>query len=458
MLKSLSLTARLTLYFTLVSALLVLGLGLLFTSLADRHFLELDRTVLRDKLDLISEILRDAGSVEDARARLGEALSHHGGLHVLVREGARLTLYQSDEFQPPEDALAGRDAGGRQVVLRWRYKDRTLHGQFLSVTPAYNPNSAHDVIVAVDTENHARFMRDLRRNLLLYALLAVPVSGLLGWLAAYKGVAPLRAMKVQATTVSGQKLDTRMPLGAVPVEMADLALELNRMLDRLQDDFQRLTSFSADLAHELRTPLNNLLTQTQVALASKREAGFYRDILASNAEEFQRLARMVSDMLYLAKTERGVDVPAPEYFAAADEVRALLEFYEPVASEKHVRVLQSGGGHLRADRLMFRRALSNLLSNALRHTDEQGEVSVRIDAAGDALRVTVENTGPDIDPQVLPRLFDRFFRADPSRRHGDSDGTGLGLAITRAIVEAHGGTATVQSAQGRTRFILAFPT
>jgi two-component system heavy metal sensor histidine kinase CusS len=244
---------------------------------------------------------------------------------------------------------------------------------------------------------------------------------------------------------------------AVPVEMADLAQELNRMLDRLQEDFQRLTDFSSDLAHELRTPISNLLTQTQVALATKRDAATYRDILASNAEEFQRLARMVADMLFLAKTERGVDLPHKERFSARQDAIALLEFYEAVAEEKRIRLRLEGDGDVEGDRLMFRRALSNLLSNALRHTPEAGTITVHIAGTAQSTMVSVENTGSDIDPKMLLRLFDRFYRADPARAHPDAEGSGLGLAITRAIAEAHGGRVTVTSSNGRTCFALVFP-
>ena len=243
----------------------------------------------------------------------------------------------------------------------------------------------------------------------------------------------------------------------MPVEMADLAQELNRMFDRLQDDFQRLTDFSSDLAHELRTPISNLLTQTQVALATKRDAATYRDTLASNAEEFQRLARMVSDMLFLAKTERGVDLPHKEVFSARKEAQALLDFYEAVAEEKAIQLQLHGDGQIDGDRLMFRRALSNLLSNALRYTPNAGAITIGISSTGHATSVAVENTGQDIDPKVLPRLFDRFYRADPSRAHPDSDGSGLGLAITRAIAEAHGGSVDAASSRGHTCFTLWFP-
>ncbi|QNP50179.1 GHKL domain-containing protein [Diaphorobacter aerolatus] len=106
---------------------------------------------------------------------------------------------------------------------------------------------------------------------------------------------------------------------------------------------------------------------------------------------------------------------------------------------------------------MFRRAVSNLLSNALRHASDAGEVTISISITVHATSVSVENTGQDIDPRILPRLFDRFYRADPSRAHTDTDGSGLGLAITRAIVHAHGGGVEAASSRGRTRFTLMFP-
>lgn len=201
----------------------------------------------------------------------------------------------------------------------------------------------------------------------------------------------------------------------------------------------------------------NLLTQTQVALATSRDAAAYRDILASNAEEFERLARMVSDMLFLAKTSRGVDLPRKTLFSARADAQALLDFYEAVAEEKDIQLQLTGAGEIEGDRLMFRRAVSNLLSNAVRHTPRNGEITLTIANSEQAATVTVANTGTDIDPERLPRRFDRFYHADPAHSHPDADGAGLGLAITRAIVEAHGGSITATSAGDLTRFILTFP-
>jgi len=452
----LSLTRRLTLFFTVAAAIVVLGLGSMFLVETERHFVELDRMVLQDKRHLIEEILRNANSADDARWRLNEALSYHHDLQALVKDSNSRVIFQSPGSDLPVQGGGSYRAGARDVFGVWKHDGEEFHTLGFEAVPAYSAQ-ALQVLVAVDTRHHVQFLDGLRSSLVIYVLAAIVVCGLLSWFAARQGLAPLREMKSRAAAVTGQKLTERMPVEAVPVEMADLAQELNRMLDRLQDDFQRLTDFSSDLAHELRTPISNLLTQTQVVLASKRDAATYRDILASNAEEFQRLARMVSDMLFLAKTERGVDLPHKERFSARHEAQALLEFYEAVADEKRIQLRLEGEGMIDGDRLMFRRAVSNLLSNALRYTPEAGDVAIHISATASSTKVAVENTGPDIDPKILPRLFDRFYRADPSRAHPDSDGSGLGLAITRAIAGAHGGSVTAASTEGRTRFTLTFP-
>ena len=457
MLRHLSLTTRLTAFFTMVAGAVVLGLGLLFMAAADRHFVELDRVALGDKKHLIESILAQAQSPQDARERLNDALNHHHGLHVLVQDTQGELFFRSDGFRPPEHRDAEHALADGTRLEAWQSAGSAFHALRFQARMARDPATVLDISLAVDTEHHQQFLSDLRRNLAIYAVIAIVVSGLLGWFAAHQGMAPLRAMKTRAAAVTGQRLEERMPEESVPIEMADLARELNQMLDRLADDFRRLSEFSSNLAHELRTPISNLLTQTQVTLSAKRDTATYRDILASNAEELQRLARMVADMLFLAKTERGVDLPRKERFSAALEVQALVEFYEAVAEEKSIHLGMHGDGEIQGDRLMFRRAVSNLLSNALRHAPEGGDVRVEISRDAQVTRVTVENTGADIDPKDLPRLFDRFYRADPARAHPESDGAGLGLAITKAIVEAHGGTATACSGRGRTSFCLTFP-
>ena len=457
MLGRLSLTARLTAFYALVSATVLVGLAILVAFATSRHFVELDRGYLQDKIGLVQKIVSESPSPQLLVSRLDELLGSHHGLFIDLRQGDRV-VYGTEGMVFPS-GLAPQGA----TPTDWTLHDQTLRGLSARVDPSSNPSSEPgaggapmQLRIALDTGHHLHFMRSLSQTLALYSLVAILVSGLLGWWAARRGLAPLRIMKERASTVTAQKLDQRMPVEAVPVEFADLAESLNTMLGRLQADFARLQEFSSDLAHELRTPINNLLTQTQVSLAQKRDAEAYRDILASNAEEFQRLARMVSDMLFLAKTEHGLELPNPEAISLDQEALDLFDFYDAVADEKRIRLKITGEAQVMGDRLMVRRAIGNLLSNAIRHSPAEAEVEVVIGKRTGEATLCITNSGLTIAPEVLPRLFDRFFRVDKSRSHPESDGTGLGLSITQAIMAAHGGSVSVTSTQGQTTFCLTF--
>jgi two-component system heavy metal sensor histidine kinase CusS len=207
----------------------------------------------------------------------------------------------------------------------------------------------------------------------------------------------------------------------------------------------------------LRTPLSNLLTHTQVTLTRPRPIEDYREALHSNLEELQWMAQLVNDMLYLAKADHGLLMPKREPLELAQEADMLLEFFAPLAEDAQVTLSRVGGGHLEGDRSMLRRALSNLLDNALRFTPAGGEVRVQIVDQPKGLKLTVENSGAQISEDLLPRLFDRFYRADPARHEGSSEHAGLGLAITESIVRAHGGKIHCESENGWTRFVIELP-
>lgn len=454
-----TLTFRLTVMFTLVSAAVLLGLGVLVAMATNKHFTELDRNYLEDKLQLLERIVGESVGIDDLARRLHAVQNSHQGLFLrLERDGA--PIFKSAAIDFPAEL---RSDPALAQVSEWQTGPLSLRGMGREIEvhnpllgPAFEGRRLR-IDVAIDTAIHAHFMTELRLKLLLYLVLAMIVSAHLGWWVVRSGLAPLRIMKNRAKDVSAHKLDQRMPIEAVPVELADLAHSLNAMLDRLQADFQRLMEFSSDLAHELRTPIGNLLTQTQVSLAHPRQAEMYREILASNAEEFQRLARMISDMLYLAKTENDIELPHPEKVELGQEIRALFDFYDALADEKQVRLILGGAASVWGDKLMVRRAIGNLLSNAIRHALPGSDVTVSVAELDGEVRVCVANLGPTIDAAHIPRLFDRFYRVDKSRMHSEAEGTGLGLAITRAIMLAHRGAVSVTSGLGKTEFCLVFP-
>jgi two-component system heavy metal sensor histidine kinase CusS len=230
------------------------------------------------------------------------------------------------------------------------------------------------------------------------------------------------------------------------------------MIGRLEDSFARLSHFSADIAHELRTPLSNLITQTQVGLGKARGPEEYRELLYSNLEEQERMAKMVNDMLWLAKSDHGLLKPIQAPLNLASEVDELFDFFEALAEERQIALALEGQAPIiQGDRAMLRRAISNLLSNAIRHTPSGEKVRVRLARLSDhQISLSVQNPGPVIPAEHLPDIFDRFYRVDPSRTR-QGEGSGLGLAIVRSIVEAHGGRVEAASAQNKTTFTLFFP-
>jgi two-component system heavy metal sensor histidine kinase CusS len=226
------------------------------------------------------------------------------------------------------------------------------------------------------------------------------------------------------------------------------------MLERLDNSFLRLSGFSADIAHELRTPLNSMLTQTEVALMKDRSGEDYKEILLSTLEELRRMSRMVDDMLFLAKADNGMITPDLEDHNLATIGASVLEYYEYAADEKGLKLIMSCEGvtWVQGDNLMLRRALSNILSNAVRYADEGTVVVIEVSRADDWVLLKVSNQGPIISAEHIDKLFDRFYRIDTARREGSTLNAGLGMAITRSIIEAHKGTIECSSADRITTF------
>lgn len=456
-----SITAQLTLLFAAASTVVLLLLGWLIGTSVERHFEEQDMELLTGKLELTAHALEKihARSELDALPRqLGDALIGHHGLEVVVMAPDGQTLFATPGADFPRTLLASLRQNGPARPQDWQTKDSLpLRGISAAVRTGIPDMAPAIVAVATNIAHHEHFMGSFRTKLWSVVALAAALTGFLGWAAVRRGLAPLRALRQEAEGITARRLDRRLRVDSIPVELAELAETLNNMLIRLEDSFRRLSDFSSDLAHELRTPVSNLLTQTQVTLTRARTADEYRDILASNAEEFERLSRMIGDMLFLAKADNDLIVPHREAIRLADEVRGLFEFYEALAEEKGIALSASGSAIVSGDRLMLRRAINNLISNAVRHAPAGGGIAVRIDGAGSGtVTLSVENRGETIPAEHLPRLFDRFYRVDASR-HRFSDGAGLGLAITRSILRAHGGDVVADSQAGKTRFDLIIP-
>jgi len=454
-----SITRRLTLLFVTASSAVLLVLGFVVTSSVEQHFEQQDMEVLLGKMALANhtlEMLKSPGDLELITQLLSNSLVGDHGLEMLVIQSNGTVIFATPNANFLLNQVLMNAAHQPFQPSIWRVGEQSYRVIAAELPTGISTRSGVVVAVALDIAHHQAFMHSFLQTLWLFVTGAAALAGLLGWAAVRRGLAPLRAMRAQAQVVNAEQLGHRLQVESVPIELAELAHSLNEMLARLEEAFHRLADFSSDIAHELRTPVTNLMTQTQVVLSKERSASEYRSVLESNVEELERMSRMIADMLLLAKAENGLVVQNRESIDLANEVRKLFDYYDALAEEKKLQLNLDGAAQVSADRLMLRRALGNLLSNALRHAEPNTSILVRITTDENSVAVAVENTGDTIPAEYLERVFDRFFRVDPSRQRA-SEGTGLGLAITKSIILAHGGTIAARSADGVTTFTIKLP-
>lgn len=334
------------------------------------------------------------------------------------------------------------------------------------------PGTTYVVEVGASRAPLERFLRAFRLRAAAIVAIALVVTAGGAYLVARRVVRPVEQVTEAVRRVSSQTLGAeRIDVGGAPAEVAELAATFNAMLDRLEGAFRRLKELGADLAHELRTPVQNLRGEAEVALLKERSPAEYRETLAGVLEECERLSRLIDDVLLIERTEARADALERTEVDLAQEIEALRAYFEPAASARGVRIEVAPGAPrslvVRADRLKVQRALGNLLDNAVKYSPAGGRVTVELRAvdadggdAAAAAEVAIEDRGPGIAKEDLPRVFERFFRAEKSRAR-DADGPGghgLGLAIARTIARAHGGDVTVESEPGRgTRAVVRLP-
>ncbi|RQR48165.1 HAMP domain-containing protein [Burkholderia sp. Bp9140] len=313
------------------------------------------------------------------------------------------------------------------------------------------------IAIARNMGDRAELLDGYRDKLKIAGGLGALIAMLLSYGLIRTALVPLREIVANTGRITVDKLDARLDAARAPRELRALVDAQNAMLGRLEQAFGHLSQFSADLAHDLRTPLNNMRGATEVALARPRSPDEYQALLESNLEEYDRLARMIENVLFLARAEHPSFVTRQRAFDVHDELARIAEYFEGLADEAGSTLRVEGHGQLTADVELFRRAVGNLLANALRYTPAGGVIALSVAESADTVRVVVENPGEPIDPALLPRIFDRFVRGDPARSGGVPGGTaGLGLAIVRSVMELHSGTARVESDAASTRFILTF--
>jgi len=316
-------------------------------------------------------------------------------------------------------------------------------------------NETYTIQVAQDRSVDEQFRKEFGLLLMAAVALGLVASALLGITVTRSGLRPLAEMIRSVNRIGPRHLHERVAPKPWPRELQPLATAFDEMLHRLEDSFTRLSQFSADLAHELRTPVANLLGEAQVSLTRNRTADEYREVIESSVAECERLSGIIDNLLFLARAEAADGHIQRTVFKGITAVAKIAALYQMIAEEQQITITCTGEGEVYADRMLFDRAVSNLLENALRYTPNGGTIVISITATAAESKISIKDTGCGIAAQHIPRVFDRFYRVDPSR---SSHGAGLGLALVKSIAALHSGTAAMESEVGRgTTVTVAFP-
>lgn len=456
---SVSITTRLTILY-LVSTLVILvctNSFLLLTLVDDLEFE--DNDFLNERITSIKSVL--ARHPDSATALRDHLLSDTSGkkTRYLVRvqdafgrtilETSDMAVIPSGSFPPP---VANGYKSGRGISF---HASNSRH-YLLNAAWAEGFGESHFrlVQVALDVTDELELMAKYRLKMGIAMVAGLCLAGGLGIVVARKGLKPLREMAATVAQITATDLNQRIRSGAWPRELDQLSVELDTMLGRLETSFARLEDFSANLAHELRTPINNLRGEAEVALSRARSAEEYRRVVESSIEEYERLSRMISDILFLARPGQGIE---KQSLNARTEIETLVEYFKNVAEEQQITIELLGNGTVFADPRLFQRAIGNVISNALHYTPDGGSITISTTPLPGSLAITIQDTGIGISPDELPLVFDRFYRS-ASARQRHNQGCGLGLAIVHSIMNLHGGTVTLTSNPGQgTCVILQFP-
>lgn len=454
----------LTAWYTTAAFLLVaFATGVLYLGIAE-NLRQLSEQMLLDELDVCralvlarsgdSHALREEVEIDSAVRRF-----HKFYIRVLNDRGQALftTPGMNTDLSFTQVARAAAEHPGKIFWLKSAH-NVPYRAIVSSVPRGPAGQDVWNLQVAVDLTQESEVLG--RQRVWTWSVLALGVL-LCPWVGAAiarRGTRPLRDVAATARQVSSTNLNERLSIEGYPSELAALAATFNAMLERLEESFTRLSRFSGDIAHELRTPVNNIRGQAEVALARTRSPEEYREVLSSCLEETVRLSELIESLLFLARSES----PGAHLKLSDESISGILadlrDYFDATAAEMGVTIrVDSQGLIAEVDRTLLQRALINLVSNALAHTGAGQTIWLTAKAEGERIHIQVRDTGVGIPSAALPHLFDRFYRADPSRTR-NSGGSGLGLAIVQQIVFLHRGDIQISSEVGQgTTITLTLP-
>lgn len=401
-----------------------------------------ERLELEDKMAVVQHYIgeaKDSTDLSALRHHLDDVLIGSGTLRVWVQAPDGTVLYGGSTMPVVQTRSDGRLSVTREDGI-------SLSG-LMQRNQTISTLSGASVLVGLDGRARRELLDRHDRTTAAVCAIGVILTMAVGAWLVRRGLRPVKLLAAEAEQIDPDSLGKRLPTRPRGSELASLVRSFNHALDRIDDAYQQLQGFSADVAHELRTPLASLISGTEVALSRTRSVEDMRDLLASNLDDLRTLSSIVTDMLFLAHADQGEVADKLASVSLRDEVSIVVEYLEASLEESDHTVVIEGDAQSDVNSSLFRRALVNLISNAARYAPAGRPIAVHVECLDGVPRVAVSNAGPPIsEPR---RVFERFWRSDPART-GSSDRHGLGLAIVRAVARMHGGDAFAQSRDGIT--------
>jgi two-component system, OmpR family, heavy metal sensor histidine kinase CusS len=459
-----SIATQLVLLFTVCAALILAAALGVFYWMVVRHALEEDDGVLADKIDELQTRFEQNGGLQALAVEFQAASNGESAFLVRVIDPGGATVAETSEMSallppnafPPAASreiaiVTQRRGGGRLYGLTARH----ALGSGENLRDALAKNRFFTIQVAQDRSGDEQAAHEFGLVAISVIVIGSGVAAALAVTVTRRGLRPLAKMRRTFERVQPAHLNERIEPERWPTELKPLAASFDDMLGRLEDSFTRLSQFSADLAHELRTPIANMLGEAQVTLTRDRSAEEYRSVIESTVAECERLSGIVDNLLFLARAEAADRQIQTSHFDGRAAIEKIAAYYQALAEDRHLTITCTGDGEICADPVLFGRAVSNLVDNALRFTSDGGTIRISVAPSNGHFEVRVSDTGCGIAPEHLPSVFDRLYRVDPSR---SSQGAGLGLALVKSIVDLHNGSTRIESEVGRgTTVVLTFP-
>ena len=453
-----SIASRLIWLYTIAATVVLsCGMGILYWIVV-RHIYEEDNVFLRDKLAALREDLYEESGPQALNEELKTSRSGEETYWIRVYDPAGRIIAASPNMDEmlPEKAFPSAASPSSATPKATEYRNASGRSFLLiAVTEVVN-GQPYAVQIAQDCSDDNQFAQEFAVLLLAVVACGAITSGAIAVGVTKRELRPLQQMAQAVERIDAKQLHERVPTLGWPRELQPLAAAFNKMVARLESSFTRLSQFSADLAHEFRTPIGNMRGEAEVVLTKARMPNDYRAVLESSVEEYDRLSGLIDNLLFLARAETA-DAPIQcSLFDARTAVGNIADFFETALEEQNIKISCLGECEVYAEPILFRRAVSNLVSNAVRVTAPGGTVFISMVTGESVSKIAVTDSGRGIASEHLSRVFDRFYRVDASR---NSKGNGLGLALVRSIMQIHKGEASIVSEVGRgTTVTLTFPT